>query len=83
MMAADANVSFILNKIRNPCWSGKSADFRIVILDPSVTEEEEAEALAERDAAIANEQEVYTYHQHSNVASVLKIITRRCLCFLG
>lgn len=58
MMEAGATVSFVLNKIRNPCWSGQSDDFRLVIVDPLVTEEQEAEALRARAEAIANEQEV-------------------------
>ena len=52
MAAADTTVSFILNKIRNPGFSGRSGDFQIVVIDPDVSELQEAEALAARQATL-------------------------------
>jgi hypothetical protein len=52
LAAADTTVSFILNKIRNPGFSGRSGDFQIVVIDPDVSELQEAEALAARQATL-------------------------------
>jgi len=58
MIASDATVSFILNKIQNPGWSGTTPDFRIAVIDPDITEEQEAESLAARQQALDDDQEV-------------------------
>ena len=58
MAAADTVVSFVLNKIRNPAWSGQSGDFRIVVIDPNVSVVAEAEALQARQAALDAGREV-------------------------
>ena len=59
MVAADTIVSFVLNKIRNPGWSGQSGDFRIVVIDPSVSVVAEAEALQARQDALDAGQQVW------------------------
>lgn len=78
---ADANttVSFILNNIRNPCWSGKSRDFKIKIIDPNVTEEEEAEALAAREEMEKNGEEVKMMNFCTNV----EIKTTQLCCLIN
>jgi len=45
MSAAGATVSFVLNNVTNPGWSGVTGDMLIQVVNPSVTEDQDVAAL--------------------------------------
>ena len=45
MSAAGATVSFVLNNVTNPGWSGVTGDMLIQVVNPSVTEDQDAAAV--------------------------------------